>query len=226
MKKFFEDRSLSLFMVIMVLILATVFQSLISYGTTFGRLKDNFHLMTWVPISFLSLRFFLVVAAFTLWAFRQKKILFKVIIVANSILTLGLLMNIAAILDVLVGFQSGPVRSLVLGVIFLAASNILIFSVWYWIIDPPGVEEDPRDHDAWDFLFPQRGGELPHYEDWVPRYTDYLFIAFTTSIAFSPTDTLPLTRRAKILMMLQAAVSLITITAIASSVINIMASGG
>jgi uncharacterized membrane protein len=101
----------------------------------------------------------------------------------------------------------------------------LIFSVWYWIVDPPGVEEDPRDKDAWDFLFPQRGGEIPHYEIWVPKYTDYLFIAFTTSIAFSPTDTLPLTRRAKILMMLQAGVSLVTITAIASSAINIMAGG-
>ncbi len=83
----------------------------------------------------------------------------------------------------------------------------------------------PRDKDAWDFLFPQRGGEIPHYEIWVPKYTDYLFIAFTTSIAFSPTDTLPLTRRAKILMMLQAGVSLVTITAIASSAINIMAGG-
>jgi hypothetical protein len=225
MKKFFQDRSVSLLMVVIVLILATLFQSAISYGTTFGRMKDNIQLMTWVPASFLSLRFFLVTVAFLLWIFRRKKILFKIIIIINTILTLGLLMNMAAILDVLVGFQSGPIRSLILGVIFLAASNILIFSVWYWIIDPPGVEEDPRDHDAWDFLFPQRGGELPHYENWVPRYTDYLFIAFTTSIAFSPTDTLPLTRRAKILMMLQAAVSLVTITAIASSVINIMAGG-
>jgi hypothetical protein len=149
--------------------------------------------------------------------------LFKVIILVNSFLTLGLILNIVALLDVLVGFSSGAVKALILGVIFLAASNVLIFSVWYWIIDPPGVEEDPRDNDAWDFLFPQRGGEIPHYENWVPKYTDYLFVAFTTSIAFSPTDTLPLTRRAKILMMLQAGVSLVTITAIASSVINIMA---
>ncbi len=134
-------------------------------------------------------------------------------------------MNIASLLDILTSYKSGSVDTLIIDVVLLAASNILIFSVWYWIIDPPGVEEDPRDHAAWDFLFPQRGGEFPHYENWVPRYTDYLFVAFTTSIAFSPTDTLPLTRRAKILMMLQAAVSLVTITAIASSVINIMAAG-
>jgi hypothetical protein len=223
MKKFFQDRSVSLFTVVIVLIFATLLQSGISYSTTFGRLKDNIQLMSWVPISFLSFRFFLIILAFLLWCLERKKMLFKVIILVNSFLTLGLILNIVALLDVLVGFSSGAVKALILGVIFLAASNVLIFSVWYWIIDPPGVEEDPRDNDAWDFLFPQRGGEIPHYENWVPKYTDYLFVAFTTSIAFSPTDTLPLTRRAKILMMLQAGVSLVTITAIASSVINIMA---
>ena len=66
---------------------------------------------------------------------------------------------------------------------------------------------------TWDFLFPQRGANLPHYESWPPRYTDYLYLAFTTSFAFSPTDTLPLTRRAKMLMLLQSAISIITLTA-------------
>jgi hypothetical protein len=225
MKKFFLDRSVSLFTVVIVLVLATLLQSGISYSTTFGRLKDNIQLMSWVPISFLTLRFSLITLAFLLWLLKRKKFLFKVIILVNSFLTLGLILNVAALLDVLIGFRSGEANTLILGVIFLAASNVLIFSVWYWIVDPPGVEEDPRDKDAWDFLFPQRGGEIPHYEIWVPKYTDYLFIAFTTSIAFSPTDTLPLTRRAKILMMLQAGVSLVTITAIASSAINIMAGG-
>jgi uncharacterized membrane protein len=101
-------------------------------------------------------------------------------------------------------------------------TNILIFSIWYWIVDPPGVEEDPRDDHPWDFLFPQRQGPLPHYEDWQPRYTDYLYLAFTTSFAFSPTDTLPLTRRAKLLMLLQSAISIITLTAIAGGAINLL----
>ena len=58
---------------------------------------------------------------------------------------------------------------------------------------------------------------------WVPRYADYLFVAFTTSFAFSPTDTLPLTRRAKMLMQLQAAISVVTLTGVAGSAINILA---
>jgi uncharacterized membrane protein len=53
--------------------------------------------------------------------------------------------------------------------------------------------------------------------------TDYLYVAFTTSVAFSPTDTLPLTRRAKVLMLLQATISLVTLTGIAGSAINILA---
>jgi uncharacterized membrane protein len=105
----------------------------------------------------------------------------------------------------------------------MATSNILIFSIWYWLIDPPGIDEISRADEPWDFLFPQRSSALPHYDDWVPRYADYLFVAFTTSFAFSPTDTLPLTRRAKMLMLLQAAISVVTLTGVAGSAINILA---
>lgn len=58
----------------------------------------------------------------------------------------------------------------------------------------------------------------------MPHYTDYLFVAFTTSFAFSPTDVMPLTRRAKLLMMLQASISIITLTGLAGTAINILAS--
>ena len=78
-------------------------------------------------------------------------------------------------------------------------------------------------NQPWAFLFPQRGSVLPSYDSWVPRYVDYLFIAFTTSFAFSPTDTLPLTQTAKLLMMAQAAISVVTLTGIAGAAINILA---
>ena len=98
-----------------------------------------------------------------------------------------------------------------------------MFSVWYWLIDPPGIDEEAEDSGRWAFLFPQRADTIPGFEDWRPRYTDYLFTAFTTSFAFSPTDALPLTRIAKLLMALQAAISLVTLTGIAASAINILA---
>ena len=92
-------------------------------------------------------------------------------------------------------------------------------------IDPPGIVEGQDERQPWAFLFPQRGSALPHYESWLPRYADYLFVAFTTSFAFSPTDALPLTRSAKMLMLLQAAISIVTLTGIAGSAINILAGG-
>ncbi len=85
------------------------------------------------------------------------------------------------------------------------------------------MEENQREDTPWDFLFPQRASSIPHYESWMPRYTDYMYLAFTASFAFSPTDTLPLSRRAKWLMLLQATISIITLTGIAGSAINILA---
>jgi uncharacterized membrane protein len=161
-----------------------------------------------------------------LWLFNRKREVFKAIIVTNGVLTVGLFVNMLALSDVLLRFSSQAVKTLLVDVLLMAVTNILIFSIWYWLIDPPGIEETQRVNEPWDFLFPQRGSILPFYESWVPRYTDYLYLAFTTSFAFSPTDTLPLTRRAKMLMLLQATISIITLTGIAGSAINILAGSG
>ena len=109
-----------------------------------------------------------------------------------------------------------------LDMVALAISNVLIFSIWYWIMDPPGIDNDTPSNAPWDFLFPQRGNVVAQYENWKPRYSDYLYLAFTTSLAFSPTDTLPLSRRAKMLMLLQSVISVTTIVFIAGVAINIL----
>jgi hypothetical protein len=116
--------------------------------------------------------------------------------------------------------------SLLIDAAFMSVSNMLIFSIWYWIIDPPGIEDEPHEEAAWAFLFPQRGGSLPRYGSWSPEYADYLFIGFTTNFAFSPTDALPLTRTAKMLMLLQAAISVVTVTGIAGGAINAIVGNG
>ncbi len=128
-------------------------------------------------------------------------------------------------MEVLAGLSSRSAGTLITDVALIAVSNILIFSIWYWIIDPPGVVEVQPSTQPWAFLFPQRASVLPHFESWSPRYSDYLFLAFTTSFAFSPTDTLPLTRSAKMLMLLQSTISVVTLTGIAGSAINILAGG-
>jgi hypothetical protein len=101
--------------------------------------------------------------------------------------------------------------------------NILIFSLWYWIIDSPILRQGTlHEFEPWDFLFPQRSNSIPSYDKWSPAYPDYLFIAFTTTFAFGPTDTLPLSQRAKALMLLQAAISVITIVVLAGRALSIL----
>ena len=227
MSDFFRNRSASLSMVVFVLLVIVILQGSISYSTTFGALSRYIPGMEDSPVAggWIGLRLILIVVLLLLWLLTRKRHLFRAIILTNGLLTLGLFINMSALLDSLSRLSSQAVESLIVDVVLMAVTNILIFSIWYWIIDPPGIDETKRDDAPWDFLFPQRGASLPHYESWEPRYTDYLYLAFTASFAFSPTDTLPLTRRAKMLMLLQSTISIVTLTAIASSAINILAGG-
>src|SRR6516165_7836727 len=103
------------------------------------------------------------------------------------------------------------------------AENVLIFSVAYWRIDRGGPEARAnRASTKPDWVFPQEGAPEDAPLDWRPTYIDYLFLAFCTATAFSPTDVLPLTSRAKLLMMAESTISLVTIIAIAARAINIL----
>lgn len=173
----------------------------------------------------LALQVALVALSLVLWTLNRRRALFNVIVIANTVFTVMLLLYTSVLMEVLAGLSSRSAVTLITDVALIAVSNILIFSIWYWIIDPPGVFEVQPGTRPWAFLFPQRASVLPHFESWIPRYSDYLFLAFTTSFAFSPTDTLPLTRSAKMLMLLQSTISVVTLTGIAGSAINILAGG-
>ena len=225
MNDFLRNRSPSLSWVVLVLLLIVILQGSISYSTTFGALSRFIPGLEDSPVAgaWLVLRLILIAVLLFLWLLTRKRHLFRAIIITNGLLTFGLFINMLALLDALTRLTAQAAESLVVDVVLMAITNILIFSIWYWIIDPPGIDETQRDDAPWDFLFPQRGADLPHYESWLPRYTDYLYLAFTTSFAFSPTDTLPLTRRAKMLMLLQSTISIITLTGIAASAIGLLA---
>jgi uncharacterized membrane protein len=94
-------------------------------------------------------------------------------------------------------------------------TNVLTFALLYWEIDGGGPERRVRDPEGRrDFVFP---GDLR-----TPRYAEYLFLAFNTATAFSPTDTMPLTTRVRMMMMLESGVSLMALAIIAARAINIM----
>jgi hypothetical protein len=171
------------------------------------------------------LRIIILLLLVLLWVFNRKRALFRTIIIANAYFTLGVLVDLVSLMRVLGGLQKAA-PSLLIDAALISICNMLVFSIWYWIIDPPGVEEGPREETAWAFLFPQRDGSVPHYSSWSPDYADYLFIGFTTNFAFSPTDALPLTRTAKMLMLLQGAISVVIVTGIAGGAINALVGSG
>jgi hypothetical protein len=107
--------------------------------------------------------------------------------------------------------------------IALWVTNVLAFSLLYWQMDRGGPEARANDAGTRpDWLFPQSGAPADAPPDWRPTFVDYLFLAFSTATAFSPTDALPLTSRAKMLMMLESSISLSTLVVVASRAINIL----
>jgi hypothetical protein len=99
-------------------------------------------------------------------------------------------------------------------------ANTVVFALWYWEIDGGGPNARHHGYCTTDFLFPQIavGGEAAR--GWCPEFLDYLFLAFNTSTAFSPTDTMVLSHRAKALMMVQSLVSLVVIAFLAARAVN------
>jgi len=102
-------------------------------------------------------------------------------------------------------------------------TNVIIFAVWYWELDRGGPAARAAGTDPHpDFLFPQMSDSLGIYREWEPQFTDYAFVSFTNATAFSPTDTMPMSRWAKLAMMLQAAVSLVTAALVIARAVNIL----
>ena len=154
---------------------------------------------------------------------RVERTIMLLFIVAMGV---GTLANLASLIRAMVR-RSGEVGGLQLlaSSIVVWVSNVLIFSLLYWRIDRGGPEARANNAGTRpDWLFPQAGAPEDAPPDWRPTFVDYLFLGFSTATAFSPTDALPMTSRAKMLMMLESTMSLGTIVVVASRAINILGS--
>ena len=130
----------------------------------------------------------------------------------------SLLLLVRALLG---GHLGAPGQTLLLDAINIWATNVIAFALWYWSIDrggPASKGVTPISQD--DFLFPQMA--LESCKDWSPGFPDYLYLSFTNATAFSPTDTMPLSDRAKMLMMAESAISLLTLALVAARAVNIL----
>jgi uncharacterized membrane protein len=111
---------------------------------------------------------------------------------------------------------------LLLKAITVWATNVIAFGLWFWAFDRGGPARRRRDDPPFpDFQFPQMDPDTVAPKDWQPELVDYMYVSFTNSIAFSPTDTMPLSRRAKLLMLSESALSALTILLVAARAVNI-----
>jgi len=138
-----------------------------------------------------------------------------------GVTTLALIGSIILLLLSLPTRGSSGSISLIRDAAILWISNILVFGVWYWELDGGGpLKRHQIGHKATDFMFPQQVDG--NTTGWAPHFIDYVFLAFNTATAFSPTDTPPLSRSAKVLMMIESIISLVIVAGIAARAINIL----
>lgn len=146
--------------------------------------------------------------------------------VVSGVVTAGMIASVSLLIQGLPEHREQPTE-LLLSAAALWITNVLVFALWYWRLDAGGPHgRDQRNqHDDGAFLFPQmtiqRSSGLST-ENWKPNFLDYLFLAFNTSTAFSPTDVPVLTRWAKVLMMLQSLISLTVLALLAARAVNIL----
>lgn len=146
----------------------------------------------------------------------------------NVIVTAAMIISLALLILALPAHLEKP-QALLKSAASLWLSNILVFASWYWRLDAGGPHKRAQrgDHASGAFLFPQMTlpPERKHaagISEWTPNFVDYLFLAFNTSTAFSPTDVPVLSRWAKVLMMLQSIISLLVIALLAARAVNIL----
>jgi len=140
----------------------------------------------------------------------------------NALITLAMIASLFFLVQGIPQHLETP-KALLRSAIALWVTNILVFALWYWKLDAGGpiVREMPNGMAKSAFLFPQLNCENPIH-GWVPNFVDYLFVAFNTSTAFSPTDTAVILRWAKLATMLQSLISLTIIALLAARAVNIL----
>jgi uncharacterized membrane protein len=102
-------------------------------------------------------------------------------------------------------------------------TNVVVFSLWYWLFDRGGPYARAQQEDPFPaFMFPQMDQDRYAPPEWKPEYVDYLYLAFTNALAFSPTDVMPLKHWAKLTMLLQSLVSLMIAVLVIARAVNVL----
>jgi uncharacterized membrane protein len=144
--------------------------------------------------------------------------------IASGAITAAMIASLGILIAGLPQHRESP-KKLLVAAISLWITNVLVFALWYWKLDAGGPLEREKSHGrrlGSAFLFPQMLNLDDGNPPWSPNFIDYLFLAFNTSTAFSPTDTAVLSRWAKLGTMLQSLISLTIVALLAARAVNIL----
>jgi len=137
---------------------------------------------------------------------RESPLLRAAVLTLIAAISLTNAWSAVLVVGVLLGSEGQTGAALLVSGTVIWSTNVIVFGLWYWELE--------RNRPYPDFLFTQEQSPDLAPPDWEPGFTDYLYLSFTNATAFSPTDVLPLSRWAKLTMMLQSAISLSTIALI------------
>jgi uncharacterized membrane protein len=147
----------------------------------------------------------------------------RIALTMTALVSLANVYSLALLCHYLFNHSVQDGKSLIMAGVVIWLTNVVIFGLWYWETDRggPGKRAAGRDGPP-DFLYPQMSDDWIEPRFWRPQFIDYLYVSLTNAMAFSPTDTLPLTPTAKTMMGLQALVSVVTLALVVSRAVNIL----
>lgn len=152
---------------------------------------------------------------------HRKMIRSLAVLLTAIVMAINFYALVAVTRELLHGAKGG--QSLLLDALNIWFTNVVIFALWFWNIDRGGPAlRGLGPKGAPDFLFPQMLGGGDKDPTWTPGFIDYFYVSFTNATAFSPTDTMPLSARSKLLMTIEASISLLTVGLVAARAVNIL----
>ena len=157
---------------------------------------------------------------------RRTRAARRTTLVLIALMTIGTLWGLAVLmLDILdPNFSTVSATALLGRGAALWVTNVLVFSLWFWELDRGGAAERAAGSGILpSFGFPEDAMPELVAKGWMPRYPDYLYLSYTNATAFSPTDTLPVRTWAKMIMMIESSISLVTAILVIARAINELA---
>lgn len=147
-------------------------------------------------------------------------------VIAISLIAIATIANIFSLISLLGTLVTSDTQlsgeTLLLNAVAIFTTNMFLFALWYWEMDGGGPDGRLHKNKAPDFLFPQMVHSNLISSSWKPGFTDYLYLSATNVTNFGSADTMPLSHRAKIMMMIQSLVSAITVVLVVARAISVM----